>query len=65
MTLEEIKTAVEAGKHVCWKHAGYQVVKDSRGEWYILCTSNDNAIGLTWRDGITMSGRPDDFKVLP
>jgi hypothetical protein len=26
-----------------------------------VCLSNSNAIGLTWLDGVTMNGEPDEF----
>lgn len=61
MTLQEIKAAVEAGKTVHWANTGYVVTKDSLGQWFIKCVWNDNCIGLTWRDGVTMNGKPEDF----
>jgi hypothetical protein len=65
MTLVEIKTAVRAGKAVHWAHEGYRVClhhfKDGREQWLITCTSNQSSIGLTWRDGMTMNGSPDQF----
>ncbi len=63
MTLSEIKAAVEAGKTVHWANECYVVVKDSLGQWLIVCTPNDHTIGLTWRDGVTMNGKPEDFYV--
>lgn len=62
MTLQEIKDAIEAGKTVCWKHDGYGVVKGGSG-YLIVCLHNDYTIGLTWRDGVTMNGEPEDFFV--
>lgn len=66
MTLEEIKAAVRAGKTVCHGTRAYEVrlsqYRDGSGEqWLIVCTFNDYAIGLTWRDGVTMNGKPEDF----
>jgi hypothetical protein len=61
MTLEEIKTAVNAGKKVHWSNTGYEVRKDRYGEYYIIFIHNDNSIGLTWKDGVTMNGKPEDF----
>jgi hypothetical protein len=62
MTLDEIKDAVRAGKRVCWSNRGYEVrhwpIND---EYVIVCVSNDNAIGLTWMDGVTVNGRPEEF----
>lgn len=61
MTLEQIKSAVNAGKKVFWASTLYEVRKDSTGYFYIICTSNNNAIGLTWTDGITLNGEPEEF----
>lgn len=60
MTLNEIKAAVLAGKRVCWSNEAYEVVH-TNGQWLIVCTHNDNAIGLTWMDGVTMNGKPEHF----
>ena len=65
MTLEEIKTAVRAGRRVCWATQSYEVRRwareGDREEFFIVCTHNQNTIGLTWRDGTTMNGRPEQF----
>ena len=61
MTLEEIKAAVLAGKRVCWSGKNYEVILDSIGQWLIRCVDNGNCIGLTWRDGVTMNGKPKEF----
>lgn len=64
MTLSEIKKAVESGKTVYWKNPSYEVVKQQNGEWVIKCTLNNNyIIGLTWTDGETMNGKPEDFLI--
>lgn len=62
MTLEEIKAAVDAGKIVCWKNHNYEVQWwPSNQSYEIVCLSNTHAIGLTWRDGVTMNGDEADF----
>ena len=61
MTLEEIKAAVLAGKTVHWANRGYVVTCDKLGQWFIKCTSNNHHIGLTWTDGVTMNGKPEEF----
>lgn len=61
MTLEEIKEAVLAGRKVCWASEAYDVIHDSVGQWLIRCNINESCIGLTWRDGVTMNGKPEDF----
>ena len=68
MTLDEIKAAVRDGHTVCWSHAGYEVhYWDAPGpmedvhRWSIVCLHNQNAIGLTWLDGVTVNGKPEEF----
>lgn len=61
MTLEEIKSAVNAGKTVHWSHDGYHVICDALGQWFIRCAANDNMIGLTWADNVTLNGKPEEF----
>ena len=63
MTLEEIKKAIEEGKRVHWSHSGYVVVKDNIGQYFIKCLSNNHCIGLTWLDGVTVNGKPEDFYI--
>lgn len=63
MTLEEIKEAVEAGKKVYAGNESYEVIKDRIGQWWIRCVHNESCIGLTWRDGVTMNGEPEDFYI--
>jgi len=59
MTLDEIKTAVDAGKTVHWSNNGYRVVKT--GDQYLIKHTTGNAIGLTWLDGVTLNGKESDF----
>lgn len=64
MTLDEIKAAVDAGKTVIWKTTSYRVIKDSIGQYLIAYHHgyrDASYIGLTWRDGVTMNGKPDEF----
>ena len=63
LTLDQIKSAIESGDLVCWKQDNYEVIKDSIGQYLIRCKSNDNCIGLTWKDGKTMNGEEKDFYV--
>lgn len=62
MTLDEIKAAVDAGKTVYHKQENYEV-RGSDGQYLIVCTDTDYAIGLTWRDGVTLNGQEYDFYV--
>lgn len=61
MTVEEIKTAVDSGKRVYWANKAYEVIKDEIGQYLIHCTINDHYIGLTWRDGVTLNGKEEEF----
>jgi hypothetical protein len=61
MTLDEIKAAVDAGHIVCWSNTNYEVHRWVDGSYNIVCMSNQHAIGLTWMNGVTMNGKPEDF----
>jgi hypothetical protein len=68
MTLQEIKNAVESGKTVHWATKAYTVLKnqlrDGTHQWLIAYNHGQrdaNYIGLTWRDGVTVNGRPEQF----
>lgn len=61
MTLEEIKTAVDNGQRVYQTHKGYEVIKDKLGQYLITYKYNDYCIGLTWRDGVTLNGKEEEF----
>ena len=61
MTLEEIKQAIEDGKTVHWASKAYVVIKDSVPQYLIHCVLNNNYIGLTWRDGVTLNGKEEEF----
>lgn len=68
MTLQEIKDAVNAGKTVCWASDIYRVEKHhyrstNEEQWLIHCLRNDNYIGLTGLDGVTMNGEPFEFYI--
>lgn len=61
MTLEEIKTAVDNGESVYWATENYRIIKDKLNQYLIHSQSNDYYIGLTWQDGVTMNGEPEQF----
>ena len=61
MNLQEIKHAVDAGKIVHWGNVGYRVTKDSLGQYQIVFIPNNNTIGLTHHDGVTLNGKEEDF----
>lgn len=61
MTLNEIKTAVDAGNRVHWVNSGYVVTRDVLGQYLITFTRNGSAIGLTSRDGTRLNGKPDEY----
>lgn len=60
MKLQEIKTAVDKGQKVFWSNENYQIVK-SENEYLIKSISNNNIVGLTWKDGKTLNGKEDEF----
>lgn len=61
MTVNEIKAAVDAGKPVFWANLNYAVIKDSIGQYLIHSKCNNYYIGLTWRDGVTLNGKEEEF----
>ena len=62
MNLQEIKAAVLAGKTVHWSTTAYAVRYNERGDCFnIVYTPDGNCIGLTWRDGVTLNGKPKEF----
>jgi hypothetical protein len=62
MTLDEIKSAIESGHRVFWSNSAYEVLRNG-SQFLIVCNINNHAIGLTWLDGVTMNGKPEDFFV--
>lgn len=58
---QDIREAVKNGKKVYWKNKGYEVITDSKNQWFIKCEYNNHCIGLTWRDGETLNGDINDF----
>jgi len=63
MTLDQIKQAIAEGKSVKWANDAYDVIRSTTGEYLIVCSLNQNAIGLTWTDGVTINGKPEDFYI--
>lgn len=61
MNLQQIKDAIDAGKTVHWKSAAYTVLKDRLGQYHIVCSLNHSCIGLTWANGTTLNGKPEEF----
>lgn len=61
MNLQEIKDAVDQGKKVHWATDIYEVIKDNIGQYLIKCSINNHCIALTWRDGITLNGKEEEF----
>ena len=64
---EHIKQAIDNGKRVFWHNSGYEVIKDSIGQYLIAWlhgTPQAHYIGLTWNDGTTLNGKPEQFYSL-
>ena len=62
LTLYAIKLAVMRGQTVYWGNESYRVIRDRIGQWLIVC-DNGYCCGLTWQDGVTMNGSPDEFYI--
>ena len=63
MTIQEIKNAVDAGLRVKWANNGYDVVKDSFGQYLIVFRPNGSTIGLTNRAGDKLNGAAYQFYI--
>ena len=62
MDLQQIKSALKAGKKVYWSNKAYEVIQSKFTQEYLVkCHLNNTYHGLTWRDGVTMNGDPKDF----
>ena len=60
MNLQEIKDALEAGERVYWVNNGYEVIRDSIGQ-YLIQYEDGSCIGLTHQDGQTLNGKEKEF----
>lgn len=63
-TVQDIKSAVDNGQKVIHHNNAYRVIKDDLGQYLIYCTLNGFCIELTWRDGVTLNGKLEDFKII-
>ena len=61
MNLQEIKSLVKSGKIVHWMNDSYIVVVDEYDQYMIMHTQNASCCGLTWLDGKTLNGLPEEF----
>jgi len=61
MNLEQIKSAVKAGKTVHWSNTGYRIIGTDPDNLLVCCDSNQSCVGLTWADGVTLSDKPEKF----
>ena len=50
-SIADIKAAVDAGKDVRCGSDSYKVIRDSIGQYLIVCSFNDYCIGLHGREG--------------
>ena len=64
MTVQEIKTAVTNGKNVYWINSNYIVTKDNLNQYFIKCIDNNSLVGLTHKNGITLSEDENKFYIL-
>ena len=63
MTIEQIKGAVDLGLSVKWANDGYDVIKDSLGQYLIKYRPTGHCIGLTNAAGDNLNGQPEQFYV--
>ena len=63
MTLQGIKSAVDAGKTVHWHNNRYKVIKDRYGDYLTIDVYNDSCIGLYRKDTGELIGNPDEFYI--
>tara|TARA_R110000868_G_scaffold308380_1_gene569889 strand:- start:159 stop:356 length:198 start_codon:yes stop_codon:yes gene_type:complete len=64
MTAQEIKTAVDNGKNVHWINSNYIVTKDNLNQYFVKCIDNNSLVGLTYKNGITLSEDENKFYIL-
>jgi len=62
-TAKQIMEAVDNGLKVYYTNEHNRVIKDEDGEYLIYCHLNDYWISLTWKDGKTLKGAPEDFYI--
>jgi hypothetical protein len=65
--LDEIKSALADDRRVFWSNQGYEVIRDTLGQYLIIWRRGErgeHCIGLTHRDGVTMNGKPNEFFTL-
>ena len=63
MNLNEIKSAVDAGKTVHWHNSGYTVHKDRYGDYYIIFDRNGHCTGLTHKVTGKLMEKEDEFYI--
>lgn len=63
-TIREIKEAVDAGKAVFADNSAYMVIKDSLGQYMILCTLNNHCVGLHGRGIYSNTLNGTDFYTI-
>lgn len=62
LTSKQIKKAVDNSQIVHWANNGYTVKRSNKGDYYIQHHSG-SYIGLTWLDGVTLNGKPEEFYI--
>jgi hypothetical protein len=62
-TIADIKKAVDEGKPVYWGNKKYRVVKDSIGQYLIICGLNGHCIGLTNQEDTLLNGNIEEFLI--
>ena len=62
MTAQEIKDCTDEGYVVYWASPAYHV-EIWAGKYVIAHQENRHAIGLVWKDGVTLNGKEEDFYI--
>ena len=60
MTAHQIRKAIGLGEKVYWSNLGYEVIKDTIGQ-FLIKADNGYCVGLTHTDNITLNGDPKAF----
>jgi len=58
-----IKFLVSSGIKIFWSNSNYEVIEDSAGKFLIHSKRDDDNIGLTRADGVTLTVNQKDFYI--
>jgi len=64
MNAQQIRDAINSGHKVELFNGAYEVIKDCLNQYLIHCRVNDNYIGLTHVDNVTLNYSEDSFYIV-